>query len=619
MKHFVKHKFYGKLLSSLKFKRHKKIRTFISFSKKKLDYNAGISFDYKKLDASLKRVDPFYNLVPNSSLTSTIKKKESFNDSDFFFKLKQQNKKSQNDIADKKTNLFDNKQQLIKKKYKINSFLFNMLCQYSRGRIKTTLGKEFFSRYYTVPYRLSLSRFISNKVLRSFYQNLSKKNLRNLRKKITLKAKRSNGPINSNFENNKINSVQKSWNKKELNKNIIFNLENRLDYSLLRLFQFKSLFTKKYNNFDNNLDLASKKRPLRNLRSWKVKSPWKNFSSLQIKQKIKHGHILINNKKVKSSNIQLKLSDRIAIKGYIQNPLWEQKQNTLFKQTSHLSDFKNTFFFRNKDHFLSDVLTLHEKKPLINQENFLLWKEEKDKFDFQNIWTNTENKEENIKLLCNYINHLKIKRFSEIFYLTYKNFFLLPECSIFHKPSFSPNESERTNNLNFIFKTVGFNQSIYLLWPLFYLLTVQSWNSDIKNNVLRSYRINISNLNKKTKYSLNKGKNNLSSVSTKNMKNLINLKNYQNKLFQLESKKNELKNSQNILNHFTRDNNYPSWVLKKSLNCYASFVYGTRKCKWVQLQQQKKTFFYNKIYNKINFFELELDFFQLIYSHYKNK
>jgi hypothetical protein len=65
------------------------------------------------------------------------------------------------------------------------------------------------------------------------------------------------------------------------------------------------------------------------------------------------------------------------------------------------------------------------------------------------------------KILCNYIKNLKIKRFSEIFYLTYKNFFLLPNSSVFSNQSLS--SLERFNNLKFFFQTLGFNQSVYVL------------------------------------------------------------------------------------------------------------------------------------------------------------
>ena len=62
MKQFVKQKFYGKLLRLLKFKRHKKIRTFISFSKKKIEFNPSIHYNAKKNEYFLKKTDSFYKI-----------------------------------------------------------------------------------------------------------------------------------------------------------------------------------------------------------------------------------------------------------------------------------------------------------------------------------------------------------------------------------------------------------------------------------------------------------------------------------------------------------------------------------------------------------------------------
>ena len=642
MKHFVKQKFYGKLLSFLKFKRHKKVRSFISFSKKKLDFNTRINYNSQKRVFFLKKLDPLYNTLPvdiNLKIKDQKINKPNIK-SNFLLKLKHQNlnikkitslnnKNIQQDNLKTLMNTNENTQQLLKKKYKLNSFLFNMLCHYSRGRLKIVNGKEFFTWYYTVPYRLSLSRFIGNKVLRSFYQNLNKKTLLNLRKKITIKAKRAN--LSSVIKN-------KKFNKKEMIKNLIYSLEKRLDSSLLRLFQFKSLYTKKYTlpiDYNKN-DLNKKNLPIKNIflkrprfrsniHSWKIRSPWKNYSSLQIKQKINHGHFYINGKKVKSPNIQINLIDKISIKGLIHNPLWNLSNNknietvkTGFNQNKlniNTKYLNNTFFFRNTENFLSDLMLLSNDDNL--KQDISKWKEENN-FNFNKIFlisNNTNENNKNLNLLCFYIKNSQIKHFSEMFYLTYKNFFLFSNSSIFSKESFS--SSERLHNINFFFQNLGFNQSIYLLWPLISLLSVQSWNTEIKNNIIRSSRfstkIKPKNINALSKARLL----NTQNISTRNLKNLINLKNYQNKLFELESKKKILPSSPNILNDiYLYKGNYPSWVFNKSLNFYASFIYGTRKCKWIQLQQQKKGYFYNKVYNKIQFYELELDFFQLAYSHY---
>jgi hypothetical protein len=57
-------------------------------------------------------------------------------------------------------------------------------------------------------------------------------------------------------------------------------------------------------------------------------------------------------------------------------------------------------------------------------------------------------------------------------------------------------------------------------------------------------------------------------------------------------------------------------VAPKSFRSYASIVYGTRKCKWIKLQQGScgaKGSFYNQIPNHTQFFQLELEFFQSVY------
>lgn len=704
MKQFVKQKFYGKLLRLLKFKRHKKIRTFISFNKKKLEVNPGIHFNYKKNEYFIKNIDTFYkkpmNLVNSetNSKTSLNSKEDVLLNSDefksnFFLKMKQQNKNHQEN-----SNSRNSWQKLIKKKYKLNSFLFNLLCQYSRGRLKTILGKEFLSWYYTIPYKLSLSRFIGNKVLRSYYQNVSKKTLLNLHKKITKKAKRSHN-LNVNYKSKSKNLIDLR-NKKNVIKNLNFNLENRLDYTLLRLFQFKSLYTKKFILRDQQLSSNSKIIPNSVLTkdihySLKIKAPWKNFSSLQIKQKINHGHIYINNQKVTSPNIQLKFNDKIMIKGFVINPFWNNlsynkgllkgqnntgisslsknsflnkknnidiKKNTLILNTKISENLKKnllyTFFFRNSNLFLSDSLSLY-KKNCIEQQLLLEWQEKLNNNEFslseafllnnneiENSNNSIQNQNLNYFLLSNYIKNLKIKRFSEIFYLTYKNFFLLPNCSIFFHESFL--SKERINNLNFFFQRIGYNQSIYLLWSINCLLSSasrNSWNSEIKNNIIRNSRLK-DNKNKMNSNS-NIGRNKTvytQNLIQKNLKDLLSLKNFQNKLIKSSKDQNmlifnenspvraslikkigeeslnieEKNNSNNILNNILLNHNQnPSWLFHKSLNCYASIVYGTRKCQWIQIQQQKNGGFYNKVYNKIQFFELELDFFQLAYRHYK--
>jgi hypothetical protein len=61
MKDFIKQKFYGRLLSFLKFKRHKKIRSLISSSKKRMCYREAIAPQKRQTQPSyfLKRLDSY--------------------------------------------------------------------------------------------------------------------------------------------------------------------------------------------------------------------------------------------------------------------------------------------------------------------------------------------------------------------------------------------------------------------------------------------------------------------------------------------------------------------------------------------------------------------------------
>jgi ribosomal protein S4 len=637
MKHLLKHKFYGKILNFLKYKRHKKIKTFLSFSKKKLDLQSVIQYNLKKRQYILKKPDQFNTKI--FSLNNLNKKSKNIEN-----KLENKNKLGN-------TNGFIN---WDKKKYKINSFLFNILCQFSRNRTHSILGHDILLRFYTIPYRLSLSHFIGNKLLHSYYTNVNKTHFLSLRKKFLLQAKRSTND-NANKTKEYIDSNKKKL-KKEITKNLILNLEKRLDSSLLRLLHFKSLYTKKIvnnwpygqkqmgfkNTFEkktkNQLDASNKNYSSGRWR--KIKAPWKNYSFLQIKQKIKHGHVRINGKKVTCSHLQLKKNDQIMLKGFISNFLWNK--NPITKESDLINknkkELSQTFFFRNATHFLSDLKNLKSKEfSQLDQQNF-------DIFYNSFFIKNESNSQTNLcRLTTNYIKNLKIKRFSEIFYITYKNFFLLSNSSFFSKTSFT--SFERFNNLKFFFQTIGFNQSIYFLWPLISLLSIHNWNSEIKNSIIRSVTQTHSkyqSLNKLTDNSNRVFNSSLIINQQKNLKHLLNLKNFQMKLN--SSSSNSLIVKKSIDDNFlfnSKSHNYLlnnsmlmlktksylnfSWIFNWSKssfewsNCYAYLIYGTRQCKWVQLQQQQnKGIFSNKIFNKLNFFELELDFFQLSFRYYKS-
>lgn len=541
MKQFFKQKFYIKLLNFLKYKKNKKIKTYIN----KIDLNTEIK--YKKYFKSLKISEKGY------------------------YYLKKLNKYELNN--NKIYNLQNDNNLLIKKKkYKLNSYLFNILCKYPRYKNNILFNKNIIIQNNTIPYRLSLSRFIGNKIIYSYYNNLT--NLLNLHKKIFIKIKK----IKNNKKDNK-----------QIYKNYIINLEKRLYSTLYRLLQFKSLYIKKYKNNIENIQ-------------YKIKLPFKNYTKYQIKQLINHGHIYINGKIIKNNNYSLKLTDKILLKGFINNNLWNTH--------NYKNNIKNIPFLKNKNQLLSDLIYISKNKIINNNLIDILYN--------NNIIKNNNINE--IKLLCEYINNFKIKRYSEIYYLTYKNFYLIPNSSIYLTNTLTC--LKRFNNLKFYYQIIGYNQSIYLLWPLISLITIKSWNIKLKNDILNDIHLNRMDLKKKIQNTF---------LIQKNLKNLINLKDIQNKIIKLN--KNNIKlpfinNDKNKLLDkiisINKSNIYLIYPLFNNNNIarnrniinYANIIYGTRKCKWVKLQQQKG--FYNKIYHKFNFYELELDFIQLTYRHYKN-
>jgi hypothetical protein len=67
-----------------------------------------------------------------------------------------------------------------KKKYKINSYLFNVICKFPRRYLYNFIkagGREVEQKYNTMFFQLSTARFLSNKILRAYYRHLSAKTL----------------------------------------------------------------------------------------------------------------------------------------------------------------------------------------------------------------------------------------------------------------------------------------------------------------------------------------------------------------------------------------------------------------------------------------------------------
>ena len=318
MKDFIKQKFYGRLLSFLKFKRHKKIRTLISSSKKRMCcYRDAIAPQKRQTQPSyfLKRLDSYVaskfvtKPVPHSSNPAschvnkagvTTKHPETAGAGYASARPTQVFQRTANvsflipgpayvGNRPEDTNEF----LLTKKKYKLYSVLFNIICKWPGRRpgsyIKSIQGQKgarwpqegaSARKYYTIPYRLSLSRFIGNKILHKCGLCPRSKVLLKLRKKLLIRAKRCGKSLSSfslkpAIETN-WGSVTTYRQKKELARDFILALESRLDNSLLRLLQFKALYTLKQIRAQKQKSLSARSADSRVQISpqWtKVKSP----------------------------------------------------------------------------------------------------------------------------------------------------------------------------------------------------------------------------------------------------------------------------------------------------------------------------------------------------------
>lgn len=511
MHNFLKQKFYRKLFNILKYKRNGRIRSSISFVKKKIELNPVLV--YKQNLSFLRHID-FSSFSFEPSLSSSL---SSFS-------------VSNSPIVYEGTLRSDNKflvsspQILEKKKYYLNSFLFSSLCHYSRKRPIRFLDDDVLRTYFTIPYRFSLTRFLTYRVLFRYY-SIRVRSLSSLRKHILSRSSKLHG------------AFVKKW---------IISLEERLDNTLLRLFHFKSLFT-------------LKRSPLR---FHKVKSPWGNFSIARIKQQLNHGHFLLNGNKVASGNVRITLFDTLSFSNtFLSNPFWSNSSSSyssFFSQLSSVpsnSSFSHLILFRHLYSLSPDFSFWHKffHSPIISEINFL----------------------------CQHLKNFHLKRFTEIFFLSYKNFHLFSRVS-----SSSPFLIETLIKPFISSFSSGANQSLFFLWPLLSLLSFISWGPSIQRNLIRS---NCTSRN----------------FLQKNLHDLFILKKFQTQFFSSST-------TSSLPNHFLIFSTlHPSLFSVKSLFCYASVLYGTRKCKWINLQQRRDSFFFKNFYNKINFFELELDFFQL--------
>lgn len=254
-----KYKTAKRLLNLLKYRRHKKIRESIFHSRKKLvSLRAGYNrikhkyflkkeklgfFDVAGFSASGPRGGPPTAPTPRDPVSSGGRGLY----------------ETPAGAHQERGGYLRDKIKLAKKKYKIHSYLSNVICKSPRKYVYHFFGKDILRKYYTMPFRLNISRFISNKVLRSYYRTLSHKALLNL----CQKASRGRGvSIGLDLRGSSIygaHTYQSSdiVERAERAKNFLLCLEERLDSTLLRLPHFKPLTS--LSSVKRSLSIAGRK------------------------------------------------------------------------------------------------------------------------------------------------------------------------------------------------------------------------------------------------------------------------------------------------------------------------------------------------------------------------
>jgi hypothetical protein len=224
MKDFLKHKFSRKLFNLLRFKRHCRLRSSISFTKKKMAIGPVIVYKQHSRLFFLKHLD-FSSFFFEPFLSSSLTLSSSSPSLPFVSPSVDLPSSSSSFSSRQPFLLSSGPQRLEKKKYLINSFLFNSLCHFSRKRSVRFLDTDVLRTYFTLPYRLSLTRFLTYRILFRYCSSSSLRFFSSLRKHLFSRAFRSS-----------FLSVFRL--KHEFVKNFLFSLESRLDSSLFRLFHF---------------------------------------------------------------------------------------------------------------------------------------------------------------------------------------------------------------------------------------------------------------------------------------------------------------------------------------------------------------------------------------------
>jgi hypothetical protein len=206
-----------------------------------------------------------------------------------------------------------------KTKYSINSYLLNVVSKFPRRYAYHFLGKEKFRKYCTMPFRLSMSRFLANKLAKSYYTGISAKAF--------LREKLAKSPMATRGLQSAPGGGKGFWddqvlneNKNEKAKNFSSRSEQRLDIPLLRLLNPKPTYIRKRmspkQRWLHQLDSASRTHPKPRSTRYRLDPPIPKYTSLQTKQLINHGFVYVNDKKVTTASCRPKVGDQIKITGF---------------------------------------------------------------------------------------------------------------------------------------------------------------------------------------------------------------------------------------------------------------------------------------------------------------
>lgn len=318
-------------------------------------------------------------------------------------------------------------------------------------------------------------------------------------------------------------------------------IEQRLDNTVLRLVHFKPTHIR--HSLTRRKEDGEKNRIYKKPKNMICTNPLVSFTPLQIKQMISHGRVLVNGRKVKSSNFEIKPLDKVQIKGFIK----KTDQSATCSNAKPLKKVEKVYHNHSKNKKSCLVLLkkglnavkMASKKKKKDQDAFKTWDrtERKDIFQGQstrkayvlpsdevftisNVGESTETSEKeslsNSKILiqnfrntlvmkklkeqdfiqnledrlsntssisepnfqpetCQFLRSLRMKRFTEAFYTTYRNVFLFDRKNSisteskntfltgkdrFNQTFLKPSTEEQVKVL---FDSIGSDQSLYQL------------------------------------------------------------------------------------------------------------------------------------------------------------